>query len=147
MPPLGQMINTQPSQQAFPDPNVASLVPAQGQPQTAQPQQEGMPQQPMTADIAKAALGNATYLASFLLPKKKGDTATKPPEDTSTEPKTPPQATEPQKDDKTESGLETRLTGQINDLKDQITNTHQLDEISRIRQELTDLLKEDGGQK
>lgn len=138
---LGTMINTQPSQQALPDPNVASLVPQQ-----SQAQQASSPQ--MDVNTAKSAMGNATYLASFLLPKKKGDTPQQPGNsDASIGQQKPSEAPESPKEDKDESGIEARLTKQIDELKDQITNTHQLDEISRIRQELTDLLKEDGGQK
>lgn len=133
---LGTMINTQPSQQALPDPNVASLVP--------QASQQGQ----MSPDVAKATMGNATFLASHLLPKKDASQSDgKQPGDGSTAPSEPQGDTESKKETSDEPGIETRLTKQIDELKEQITNNHQLDEISAIRKELTDLLKEDGGQK
>lgn len=128
---LGTLINTQPSQQALPDQNVASLVPQQSA--------------STGAEQAKATLGNATFLQSLLLPKKE-DTQqdSKQSEGDSTEPQNAPQDTETPKEEKDESGLETRLTKQIDTLSQQITNQHQSDEIARIRQELTELLKDDG---
>lgn len=127
---LGTMINTQPSQQALPDQNVASLVPSPS----------------ANADNAKATLGNATFLQSLLLPKKEdaNQQGDKQPSDTSEEVQNPSQDTETPKEEKDESGLETRLTKQIDTLSQQITNQHQSDEIARIRQELNELLKDDG---
>lgn len=128
---LGTMINTQPSPQALPDANVASLVPQQ-----------------TNAEQAKATLGNATFLQSLLLPKKETSqpsegTAVK---DTSMEPQNAPQDTETPKENKGESGMEERLMKQIDTLKEQITSNHQQDEISKIREELTKLLSEEDGQ-
>lgn len=130
---LGTMINTQPSPQQLPDPNVASLVPQQGG-------------QLMDVNVAKAALGTATHLQSFLLPQKKGDA--KPAEEGSIDPQNAPgDVSAPKDEEKADKGMEERLMKQIDQLKEQITNNHQSDEISRIRQELTDLLKDDGEQK
>ncbi len=132
------MINTQASPQALPDPNVASLVPAQdGQSQ----------QQPMNADDAKAALGNASFLQRFLLPQKKGDETvqdvSKPSEDDSAEGKTAPaDAPEPKKEEADESEVETRLTKQIDELKGQIKDIRQQHEIDKISQEVGELKNE-----
>lgn len=138
------MISTQASPQALPDPNVASLVPAQAQPQQGQ-------SPAMDANASKAAMGNATYLASFLLPKKKDGGSKqddKPADATDTpgKPQDAPGEEKPENKDSGSSGMEERLMRQIDELKGQITNNHQSDEINRIRQELTDLLKEDGEQ-
>lgn len=128
---LGTMINTQPSPQQLPDPNVASLVPQAGAPNPA--------------DQAKATLGNATFLQSLLLPKKDEQSEGKQPVDGSTEPHNATQDTETPQEDKVESGMEERLMKQIDTLKEQIQNNHQQDEISKIKEELTRLLSEDDG--
>ncbi len=133
----GLLINTQPAPQQLPDPNAASLV---------TPQQQGS----MSPDQSFAALGFATHVSNQALMAEHGVQSgeqTKQSEDNSTSPQNVPGDTESPKEDKKESGMEERLMKQIDDLKSQITNNHQSDEISRIRQELTDLLKEDGQEK
>lgn len=127
----GQMINTQPSPQQLPDPNVASLVPTQGS--------------QMSPDQSMAALAFATHISSKALMAEHGVQSGQP--DGATAPQDAPEDTQPAPaEEKAESGMEARLIKQIDTLKEQITNNHQSDEIARIRQELTDLIKEDHGE-
>lgn len=108
-------------------------------------QQNGQVHPPMTADRAKAALGNSTLLQSFLLPKAQAQQ----PQPTQEQPAQPSmQETMQQGQESMQNGLkdlETKIMGEIGNLKsviEQQTPKDKNKELEDLKKQITDVLNE-----